>query len=682
MLSVPGLGSGLDVNGMVSQLVAAERAPSDKQLNRENARVSSQLSAFGQLKSAVSGLQSSLSGLNNLASFSNRKATSSDNATIAVTAASAAVPNSYAVTVSQLADTHSLAGAAVADKNESALGTGTISIRLGTTDYDADTDTYNGFTLNPDTTVTSIEIDSGNNTLEGIMQAINEAGAGVRASIVNDGSGYRLLLTSEASGAANSMEISVIDGDGNDSDAGGLSRFAFNAQATHMEQTNAARDAQITVNGLAVSSASNTVSGVIEGVTMTLKKTSAESVNLQVSEDSSAVTGALNSFIKGYNGFVTTANVLTRYDAENGSAGALLGDSSVRALRGQVDRILRNAVDGLSGGYATMFEVGISTNSDGTLKLDSAKFDQALSDEPQAVKALFAALGVPTDADIAYQGAGDAAVVGDYAIDISALATAGSYAGTGALPDFSLGQSLVIDDGNDSFSLEVDGVAAGEVSLTQGTYTSGEDLAAEIQARINGMSALKDAGVAVAVSYDAGTHALTITSESSGSTSSVELTAVDTDTAAELGLDVGAGTAGTDVAGTIGGLAADGAGQVLTGAEGSDVEGISLLVGGSATGARGSLNFTRGLVNQLDLLLQQVLDEEGSLESRIGSLEDRSEDIADRREALELRWEKVEERYLRQFTQLDGLLAQLQATSSYLETQLANLPKISLRNNK
>jgi flagellar capping protein FliD len=172
MITATGLGSGLDISGLVDQLVAAERAGSDLQLSRQQSRYSAKFSALGSLKSSLSSFQSALGSINTLSNYSKNTATSSSTSTIGVTAGSDAVPNSYSISVDQLAESHSLASGTFVDADESAIGTGTLTIRFGTTDYVPGTDTYNGFTLNADKNAANIEIDSSNNTLEGVVREI------------------------------------------------------------------------------------------------------------------------------------------------------------------------------------------------------------------------------------------------------------------------------------------------------------------------------------------------------------------------------------------------------------------------------------------------------------------------------------------------------------------------------
>lgn len=678
-ISAAGMGSGLDISGLVKQLVDAERAGPDLQITRETGKVNTKLSAMGSVKNAVSGLQAALSGLNVLDNYGKRSVTSSNSSAVTATVANSAVPNSYTMEVSALAKAHALAGPAFADSDTTQIGTGTLTFRWGTTDYNAGTDTHNSFALNPDSKITTITIDNTNNTLEGVMTAINDADFGVTASIVNDGSGYRLLMTSEKTGLKNSLEVSTVDGDGIHTDAGanaGLSNFAFNAAATNMEQTNAAANAVFKLNGLTVQSQDNTTSTAIPGVTMTLKAETTSPLTLKVEADASAAVNAFNSFIAGYNQFRTTVNTLTNYNAATKTAGTLLGDFTVRSIVSQVEGILRTDVAGTTGELTNMADIGLKTNSNGTYTLDTTKFKAALAEQPQVVAKLFAALGVPTDSGISYASATKDTVVGSYAVNITTAATAASLSSAGVLPDFGGGGTLAIDANNDTLALEIDGVDIGTIALTQGTYTTGTDLATELQARINGAKAMTDAGKTVSVSYDAANDRFTIQSTIYGNTSQINVTAIDTNTAATLGFTVVDGTSGIDVAGTINGKAATGAGQLLTANAVTDnnAVGLSLTVTGTATGARGTVNFTRGVTDQLKLFLGKVLDAEGALEKRIDNYEDRKALIEEKKAKLEVKWKAIELRYSKQFNSLDSLLQSMQSTSSYLQTQLAQLP--------
>lgn len=674
MLTATGIGSGLDIENLVTQLIAAERAPTDSRLTRQEAQLTAELSAFGAFKGALSGFQSSIADLNNLSKFGQYTASSSDSDVLGVSADSSAAPGSYELAVTQLAKAHSVASGSYTSASDT-VGSGTLTIRFGATDYtpaDPGPESYNGFTLNPERGVATIAIDSNNNSLEGVRDAINDADIGVSAAIVNDGSGFRLLLSSDTTGAENSLEISVDDtGDANDLDASGLSALAFNGGAANITQTVAAQDAVFSINGLSISSSENTASDVIDGVDIALKDLSGSApITVTIAEDRESVKKAIDSLVAGYNGFVQNVNALTAYNADTGAASVLQGDFSARSIASQMRRTLTDSVAGLNGPFSSLSEIGITTNADGSIKLDSAQLDSALEDNFDQIAGLFTQVGVPTDNNVNYINATSETALGNYAVNVTQMASQGQLlAGVAGFP-------LDIDADNDNLSIKVNGIDSGNISLTQGNYASGASLAAEIQSRINGDSVLADGGMAVTVVFNV--DRFEITSNRFGADSTVEITAVDTNSTGELGFSVATGVDGVDVAGTIGGVAATGTGQLLSGATGSDMEGLQLIVDGGITGNRGEVAFSRGIAFQLNTLITGFLDSDGILESRTDGIQERVEDITDRREELTRRIDALEIRYRSQFNALDSLLQQLRTTSDFLTQQLASLPEAGL----
>ncbi len=674
MITANGVGSGLDIEGLVTQLVAAERSPVQNRLNRQEIQLKAKISAFGAFKGSLSTFQTALSSLTDAQRFMARKVTLSQPGILTATAGTQAAAGSYDVEVSQLAKSHSLASGLYSSTSD-VLGTGTLTFRLGTTDYDPLTDAYNGFVANSGTATATVTIDTSNNTVTGVRDAINAANIGVKASIVNDGSGYRLLLTSGATGAQNSLQISVADDDGNHSDGAGLSALAFNSAATQMTQTVAARDAALTINGLAVTSASNTVSNAIDDVVLHLTAlTSGSPVSISVTQDTATVKAEVVAFVAAYNSFMETVNSQTAFNATTQVGGALLGDATVRTITRQIRELVGNVVPGLNGALTSFAAIGITTQSDGKLTLNDARFDGALAANFDGVAGLFAAKGSTTDSQLSYLRASNNTVAGSYPVTVDQLASRGLLAGAGALPDFLSGGTVIIDGDNDTLAMRINGVLGGTITLTQGTYTSGQSLAAEIQARINGDSVFLGGGIETTVSYDSAGNRLLIESTRYGSDSTVSIVEVDTNSAATLGLSVASGTAGLDAAGTLGGLAATGRGQTLVGASGSSMAGLEIQVSGGAIGARGTVDFSRGVASRLDLLLNNLLGSQNILDDRTDGLETRVERIGQQREVLDRRMAALEARYRSQFATLDSLLSQLQTTSGYLTQQLASLP--------
>ena len=384
MVAATGIGSGLDIEALVTQLVAAERSPIESRLTGKEVALTAELSAFGSYKGALSLFQSSLTQLNSLSTFSQRLASSSNEDVVDISAGSKAATANYDLSITQLAKSHSLASGSYSSSSD-VVGTGTITIRFGSTDYtspDPGPESYNSFTVNPEKGVATIAIDSSNNTLEGLQDAINDADIGVSAAIVNDGSGYRLLLNSGSTGEENSIEISVDDsGDGNDLDNAGLSAFAFNSGATNLSQTVVAQDAIFSINGLSISSSENTANNIIDGVDLTLKDvTGTAPVSLNITEDQATVKEAITDFVGAYNSFIETVNNLTAYNAETGQAGALQGDFSARSITNQLRQVLSNAVEGFGQTtFSSLSQIGITTQSDGTLNVASGDLDAVLA---------------------------------------------------------------------------------------------------------------------------------------------------------------------------------------------------------------------------------------------------------------------------------------------------------------
>ncbi|MEN8259177.1 MAG: flagellar filament capping protein FliD [Pseudomonadota bacterium] len=665
-ISAAGIGSGLDINGLVTQLVAAEGQPTTLRLNRQEAVLQAEVSAIGVLKAALLEFQSSMKGLLDVNGFQPITATSGNTDVLTVSTGSGAIPGDHSVKVLNLAQTQKLASKGFSSSTEP-LGTGTLTFRFGT--YDG---TANTFTANPDKGAQSVVIDSSNNSLEGIRDAVNKANIGINASIVDDGTGKRLVFSSKDSGAVNSLSVSVSgDSVGDDLDDVGLSQLAYDPTAAglgsgkNLIETVAAKDAKIEVDGLTITRPNNTVTGVIEGVTLNLKKEdSALTVALSVTKNSEAIKTKINDFVDAFNKFKEVVGDLTRFDSETRVSGELLGDAALRGIENQIRRIIANTVPGVTGAFQSLGSIGVKTQRDGTLSLDSAALDKAIQTDAEGVARLFAKGGAATDALVEFSASTDASVVGEYAVNITQLASRGVFTGSTAS-----GFPLSVDGTNDNFAIKVNGVQSGTISLTQGSYASGAELAAEIQGRINADSALKGGNVSVTVSFD--TDHFEITSSEYGSASKVEVTSVDSNSAV-IGLAVGAGTDGVDVAGSIGGVVAIGSGQTLTGTGSSS--GIALEFQGGSIGDRGTVSFARGVSVQLDVMLKGVLGNQGVLKSRIEGLNDRISRIDDKREVLNRRLASLEDRYRKQFTALDTLLSQLQGTSAFLSQQLASLP--------
>jgi flagellar hook-associated protein 2 len=660
-LSSPGVGSGLDVGNIVSQLMSIERRPLD-QLDRREVAYQAQLSAYGNLRSALSSFRSSVSALDSLDRFTAPSLSVGDSSVLTASAAGRAQAGSYAIDVTQLAQAQSLVAAGQTSAG-AAIGSGaatTLRFEFGTISGGTLTNgIYSGaaFTQNASQPSTTVTIDSSNNSLEGIRNAINAANLGVAASIVKDGSAapYRLVLQSATTGLARSLRVTVTG------DAALQSLLGYDpAGVQNLTQTAAAQDAALSVNGVAITSASNSVADAIEGVTLTLLK--AGSTRLTVGRDSAAAKSAIEAFVKGYNELAGTLGQLAKFDTQSEQRGPLLGDATLRTIQAQLRGALSAALGGpTASGLRTLSQAGIAFQRDGTLALDNAKLSAALAGDGEDLAGLFTTLGRASDGLVRYAGAGAATQAGSYAVEVSALATQGSLVGSAPA-------GLTITAGvNDQLSITVDGVVA-SVTLAAGTYTAAT-LAAQVQAAVNGATALAAAGAGVLVSEAGGV--LTFTSKRFGSVSSVSAGGT-----AAAGLLGGApvSVVGSDVTGSIGGTLAVGSGQTLTGASGTAAGGLALTIAGGALGDRGRVQFSRGYAHRLGALLDALLSSSGPISGRTDGINRSIEDLDERRATLERRLQAIEQRYRAQFTALDTLVSNMRATSDFLSQQLALLP--------
>ncbi len=371
-------GSTLDVPSLVSQLMTVERLPINK-LNTKSSDYQAQITALGLFKSKVAALQTASQALGSTSSSSLLAftATSSNASAISASAASTAVAGTYSVSVTSLAQSQRLvATGQVSDTAAINAGTST------TVSFDFGTTVGAVFTSNGSATRT-VAIDSTNNTLQGIRDAINAAGMGVTATIVNDGSGtpYRLALSSNSTGASNSIRITT-DGAGNGVD----SLLAYNPAGTqNLTQTVAAQNAVFNVNGIPITKPSNTVTDAIQGVTLTLSNTisALPPATLTVARDTAGVSTAASNFVAAYNDLYTGIKNSTAYK----SGSALSGDATLRAMQTQIRDIAATAVG--SGTLTNLFQVGISFKADGTMQLDSSKLNSAMATNFNDVATLF-----------------------------------------------------------------------------------------------------------------------------------------------------------------------------------------------------------------------------------------------------------------------------------------------------
>ncbi|HEC18691.1 MAG TPA: flagellar hook protein [Gammaproteobacteria bacterium] len=380
-----GVGSNINIAGIVDSLMQIERRPLDRLIAQKDG-IDAKISALGSIKSSLSSFESALGDLTFGDKIRANKASSSNDAIVSAAGTSGAVAGNYTISnITALAQRQKLVATGQADAT-AAIGGGTattITIDLGTTSGAT-------FTSNSDPSF-DVVIDSTNNTLEGIRDAINAANGGVTATIVNDGNAtnpYRLVLSSTDSGVDQSMQITV--------GAGETALFDLlnydPAGTQNLTETQTAQDAAFQVDGIDITKSSNTVSDVISGVTLTLNALNPTgSETITVSQDTDTAKDAVKAFVTAYNDLQAEVKKQIDSGVDSGDKGALASDLATRQIMLSIRDELNQKPTGISGTYTTLSSIGVSFEQDGTLSLDETKLNDAINADSQNVADLFSA---------------------------------------------------------------------------------------------------------------------------------------------------------------------------------------------------------------------------------------------------------------------------------------------------
>jgi flagellar hook-associated protein 2 len=379
------------IASLIQQAQTAYQAPATALQNQEKP-IQAQISALGKVQSALSSLQSSLAGLADVQTLAQNSVTVSPTGAVKATATNSAVAGTYSLSKIHLAQAETLVSSGFTSTTGS-LGTGSISIKVGSG------------------SAVTVNITSGEDNLTGIAQAINQAHTGVQASVVYDGSEYHLALTSNSTGTANAFTVSG---------SGGLAGFSYQqgVSGSGLTESQAAANASFSLNGLTIGSGSNTINGVVPGLTFTLAASGSATVT--VNQDVSALDGAANSVVSALNNVLTTINQYSSYSPTSG-AGPLLGDVGLQILRNNLLNAITGA-GGTAGGqnspYNSLSSVGFTVTSGGTLTLNDAAFQSAAESNYAAVAALLGEAATASNSNVTVQGTGPAKA-GSYAIDVT-----------------------------------------------------------------------------------------------------------------------------------------------------------------------------------------------------------------------------------------------------------------------
>lgn len=767
--TIDGIVSNLDTTAIVDAIINAERYRV-RLMEGQQAAKTDQITVYNSVSALLLGLKAKVSAMTLPSTFDKNKITVSDDSFVSAAASGDVATGSYKISIDHLARNHQIASQGFADSNSTNIGTGSFKISVG------------------GGSVSTITIDSTNSTLDGLMRAINNADAGVSASVINDGtssSPYRLLLTAESTGLSSEItitnqltggttpdftsssfdtpetlnwsasatttvslgptasysgstnktytftvqgsgvitigsgdifvdwtdgtnsgtinvsqadvEVSLGSGDG----AEGLAlKFAagtlvggdtFQIQA-FSPLVQAAQDAKVSMGStdgggspITVTSPTNTIDSLIPGVTLSLNRLTdltTPEITITVEKDTASVRQVIEGFLTQYNEVQDRIDEYLKYDAETKSAGTLQGDSTLISVQNMLRSLSSTVVEGLDSGYRMLADIGIRTSVLGKLTVvDSSALTEAINNNLADVSKLFTNWAQSSNSKVTFLGATNTTLASSsdgYDIQITQAATTGYLRGT-VIADPGV-SPLVIGDTNDTLKLKIDGLVSDDIVLTNKTYNSFSDLAAELQSKINLDSKIGSRGVQVSYVDTGDTGYLKIESSSYGSSSKVEVQAGATDSALiTLGLAQGTVFAGSDVAGTINGEEADGLGQILTGKTGNaTTEGLRLKIelGESdiSDGVEASIVVVKGIASKFDALLERLTrSTEGLLASRSTAIQKQIDYVTDRIEDEEKRLSIRRTALFKRFYEMEKLLNEFSTQGAFLETQLSQM---------
>ena len=633
--SVDGLISGMDTSSIITQLMQLERQPVTR-LEQKKTAATAESAAYQGLNTKFVALQAAGDKLTQASFWQGRKATS-DSTSVTASASTAALTGSFTFDVEQVAAAQSYVSAATfSSTSASATSSSSITITKGAG--------------------TPVVVDVGDGSLATVVARINASSAGIKAAATQVSAGvFRLQLTSTTTGALS--DFTIADG-GNATPLGALNELV------------AGKNAEIAVGEVGapgrytVSSASNTVADILPGVTLTVKG-EATGVTVNVTADVDTVSAQVDGMVQAANNVLAEIKKLTAYDTKTSKGGPLVGDSTLRALQQEVLRIAGSAV----GGSSSTAAAGVELNRDGTLKFTKATFADAFNADPLATARLFRPGGTTTHPNPVYEDLGglvtflsadDRTIPGSYDVKITAAANQAMVRVTGVVAN------------GDELSITVPGKSA--VVIT----ADADDGLADLAAKINTASATSSLGIVARVEGGE----LKVRTVAYGATPTLSIAATS------AGLVADPVVAGTNVAGTINGVAATGTGQLLAApATDPTLRGLSLLVtatdadvataagqAGAAQNLFGAFSYQPGLAQRLDSLSgDAVRSGTGRLTTAIAGENELVENLTEQIDAWDERLELREATLRRQYANLETALGKLRDQSNWLAGQIGGL---------
>lgn len=669
-LTVGGLGSGLDIEGMITKLMSIESRPLT-QLDSKEAKTQAKISAWGTVKSALAKFQTATQSLQSASAFNQPKGTTSDSAVASVTTTSVSVAGSVNLEVTQLATRGKATLLGTYASNSTVVNgatASTMTVYFGTTSGTVGA----GATFTNDSSVSPKTITiRANATLDQAVADINNSNAGVNARVVSTPAGKRLVMESTATGAKSdfrALRSGTLDGS-----------FAYDPtnNLSAGNQLVRGQNALYKIDDVAISSASNTINDALTGSSIVLNKvsTAGAKTTVSVTRDSAGVQTQVEEFVKAFNELNTTLRSVSAYGVSPGKGqapvggGALSGDSTIRAIQTEIRNMFNQAIPGAPKGLSSMVDVGVTFDKTGKMELNSSKLSAALSSNAEGVRQLFMGRAQFSQGGFTMMNSNSLTKTGSYDIEItSSLSKAKLVSGSLAGATFPVNLTAA----NNTLKLNIDGTIVTANLPTGPSYVTKNFLASGLQTAIN--SSLP-ATRQVTVAYN-GADKFEITSGKAGSISKVEVLTGST-LPAMYGFSVGDIATGTSLAGKIGGAPAlaDDDSMTLIGYTGSaGANGLKIRVDDSTLGQRGTVSFATGFAYNLGNKLSTILNTSGgAIANRTNSLNGDLTRLDDQRARVENRLARMESNLRKQFTAMDSTVGRYNQLGTALTSQLKAL---------
>lgn len=647
-----GAGSGIDTDKLVGDLVAAQRLAADKALAARRDSAAAKISGLGQVTSALGAFSTALGSL---AAGGTLSAQASSSDTSAVTAAftdGAAALNS-ALEIRRLASSQTLSSTPIADAG-AAVGQGTLTFTFGTVASSGGAAT--AFAANAPAASFAVTIGPGDDSLAGVASAINAARGGVTATVVKDSSGSRLVLKG-ATGATQGFSVAA--------DAP-LGAFAFGVGQPGMTVAAEARNAQMVLDGVSVESASNTVTDLIPGVKLELRKAEAgATVSLAASRDAAALGEAVTAYVDAYNQVQSILTALTKAPSggDPTDGGALRSEASIRTLQTRLKSLTSTRLLPPGAGPSSLAEIGVKTNRDGTLAVDSAALSKAVAADPDRIERLLTASQSSSSPLVAITSANGAAKAGAYDVTDIVAATAGTATADAAATAFDT--PVTIDAANQTLRLTVDGKATLDVPIPAGGYADGASLAAAMQAAINADANLAAFGKSLTVGWTG--SGFSLTSKSIGGSSLVSVDTISPDLVGRLGLGAWTTVNGANVSGKINGVAAIGIDDRLIG---PPAVGAGLILRVRPGVVSATISVSGGITGAMAEIYSAMATGGGALAGALARITKEQAAIGTDTAKVDAKSASMKDTLTRQFAAMEAAVAAFKSTQDFLEQQI------------